>query len=189
MHPSYYCPPGIDRPAHIKQRHGVPRQRGPDGLEGTVYGRPYDPMTDMWTQTDAGWYVCLDGVEPRDLMRVNSMPGITVGQWVVPHLMRLDLTPVVGHFGPGGLIVPRHIAPIIERLRAVECTGAVEFAHAQLAADILALNYHVSMHEIGLAEWLPLYQVWELLDAAVGCTREQRTELERVIQAAEAARG
>ncbi len=184
MHPSYYCPEGIYRPTHIKQRHGVPRQAGPDGGTGTVYGRPYD-AADAWARTDAGWWVCLDGVDPRDLMRVNAMPGITVGPWVVPHLMRLDLTPVVGHFGPGGLVVPRHVEPIIERLRAVSCTGRVEFEHAQLAADIIALNYHVSLHEIGLAEWMPLHQVWELIDASTGCTRDQRTELERAIQAAE----
>lgn len=187
MLPSYYCPADITRPEHIKQRAPA-RQVGPDGAQGMVYGRPYDPA-ETWMQTEAGWWVCLDGVEPRALMRVNAMPGLTVGPWVVPHLMRLDLTPVIGHFGPGGLVVPRHIAPIIERLRAVSCTGSVEFEHAQLAADILALNYHVSLHEIGIMEWLPLHQVWELIDAATGCTKDQRTELERVIQAAEAARG
>lgn len=187
MHPAYYCPEGVSRPEHIKQRAPA-RQIGPDGKEGMVYGRPYD-QTEAWSLTDAGWWVCLDGVEPRDLMRVNSMPGLTVGPWVVPHLMRLDLTPVVGHFGPGGLVVPRHIAPIIERLRNVSCTGQVEFEHAQLAADIIALNYHVTLHEIGMAEWLPLPMVWELIDAAIGCTKQQRTELEQVIQAAEAARG
>lgn len=184
MHPSYYCPPGIARPDHIKQRAPA-RQIGPDGQEGMVYGRPY-AAAECWQQTDAGWWVCLDGVEPRDLMRVNAMPGLPVGPWIVPHLMRLDLTPVVGHFGPSGLIVPRHIVPIIERLRSVECTGQVEFAHAQLAADILALNYHVSMHEIGMKEWMPLAAVWEHIDAATGCTKEQRTEIERAIRAAEA---
>jgi hypothetical protein len=187
MQPSYYCPAGVARPAHIKQRAPA-RQIGPDEAEGMIYGRPYDP-SEVWTKTDAGWWVCLDGVEPRDMMRVNAMPGITVGQWVVPHLMRLDLTPAIGHFGPSGLVVPRNIAPIIERLRAVSCTGRVEFAHAQLAADILALNYHVSLHEIGLSEWMPMHRVWEFIDAATGCTKEQRTELERVITAAEAADG
>lgn len=186
MHPVYYCPPGIARPGHIRMRAPA-RQIGPDGAEGMTYGRPYDPA-EGWRQTDAGWWMCLDGVEPRDLMRVNAMHGMQVGPWIVPHLMRLDGTAVSGHFGPSGLIVPRHIAPIIERLRAVSCSGKVEWEHAQLAADILALNYHVSLHEIGPKEWLPVGQVWAILDAAVGCSPQERTKIEDIMREAEAAR-
>lgn len=171
--PSYFCQEGIPRPHHIK--HTVPLPllpgKGPEGLSGVMYGRPYDP-SDVYAQTGAGWWMCLDGVLARDLVRTNCLPGKIVGNWLVPQLLDLDgTTATCGYWGPSGYIVPDVYAPIVDALRSLidEAPGLTCTAQqASLAADILALNYHVSLFELGYWASLTPTAVWAILQAAVG---------------------
>ncbi len=169
--PSYFVPNGVPRPSHIKSNGPifVLEGMGPDGLTGAMYGRPYD-KSEEYVKTSAGWYMCLANVHARDLVRVNVLPGFTVGSWVIPRLLAGDVA-TVGYFGPDGYAVPEMYRDILDRLRAeldsipdIVCTAE----QAKLAADIVALNYHISIVELGFWEVLIPRVVWIILHAAIG---------------------
>lgn len=173
--PGYICPPGIPCPTHV--RHPAPTVildgAGPDGVGGMSYGRTYHrDAAPLYHKTSAGWYVCLHGTSPRDLLRTASLPSLhAVAGWQVPHILRdaESLQPMVGYWTGEGFHVPGHLAPIVDRLReVVDYAGPVEHAHARLAADLLALNYHVSIYELGLIGALTNPDVWRIIEASVG---------------------
>ncbi len=169
--PSYMVPEGIPRPSHIRATAALPLLpgKGPEGLSGAMYGRPYDPV-DTYVQTCAGWWMCLDNVHARDLVRVNLLPGVRVGSWIVPHILK-DEVATVGYYGPEGYVIPEVYRETIDRLRAqldevpgLTCTQE----QASLAAEILAINYHISIVELGYWQTLTPVAVWMILQGALG---------------------
>lgn len=173
--PGYVIPSGIPRPAHIRflGGSGLVAGAGPDGCDGLAYGRTYHREEAHLYQKAAGaWYVCLDGVTPRDLLRTNSLHStFAVGGWMVPHILRdaESVAPVIGYWTAAGFQVPAGLAPLIDGLRAaVDYVGPIALEHARLAADVLALNYHVSMDELGMMGALTNAAVWRIIEAAVG---------------------
>ncbi len=169
--PSYFVPEGIPRPGHIRSQAPIFTlpEAGPGGLTGATYGRPYLP-DEEYIQTGAGWWMHLDDVHARDLVRTNCLPGHRVGSWIVPAVLDGE-TCTIGYFGPEGFIVPEAYREIVDRLRATldsvpgsTCT----LEQASLAADVLAMNYHASLVELGYWQMLTPAAVWRILLAAVG---------------------
>lgn len=81
--PRWYCPVGVERPAHVPYPGGIALLPGvgPDVAAdgeggGTIYGGPFEPGEPGWTVTDAGWWVNLDGVAPQQLVRLETHPRI-----------------------------------------------------------------------------------------------------------------
>lgn len=182
--PIYYCPPGIPRPDHI--RHQAPNQCmdlcAPTGVPasesgGAIYGGAYD-ADHVYEKTAAGWWVYLRG-DSRDLVRSNRIPGFDCGGWLVPRLIDLHGAPVVGYFDATGFVVPTPLAPLVQRLQALLDQSNIDHHQqptadqAQLAADILAVNFHVTLHELGLGHLLTPSAVWGIIKAAVSIPPDQ----------------
>lgn len=176
--PIYYCPPGVPRPAHI--RHEAPNALlpgiAPAGVPesaagGMLYGGAFD-AEHVYQPTSAGWYVHLRG-DSRDIVRRNRIPGYDVAGFLVPRLVDLHGAPVVGFFDASGFRVPDPLLSIVDRLQALLQSTDLDHhrqptpEHAQLAADILAVNFCVSLHELGLGQHLTPSTVWAIITAAV----------------------
>lgn len=154
--PLYYCPPGIALPAYVRPflpPHQQAQGSGPDGLGGIAYGRPTVPE-DVYRLHPDGWYSCLNGVNARDVLRVNCVAGQMVGSWMVPVLLRGEAS-AIGYWSESGWTVPADVAELVEALRIRLDLKAADLGYseedARLAARILAINYHVSLWELG--EW------------------------------------
>lgn len=135
-----------------------------------TYGRAFD-SADHYHKAPAGWWCCLTGAAPADLLRVNAIPGYMVERWMVPQILRPDGlgTAAVGYWMADGFRVPDALEPVVDGLRALlDYTGPIEAPHAQLAADILAVNYHVTMVELGLMAVLTNAMTRSVLIAAAG---------------------
>lgn len=190
--PLYYLPPGMARPAHLVHAGGitVAQRVGPmDAHEaergGAIFGGPWDDQTlPLWKKTKAGWWIAVGGAEPHHLARLEPLPGRLVqGQaghlWLVPRLLRVvpDFgleAAVPKEFRDYGWHAPAHLVPLMERLRDLFLwtpeagTTTPDDATVQLVADILALNYHVSLHELAVTGWLTQDLVLQVLSAAAG---------------------
>lgn len=198
--PPYYCPPGVDLPRHAGW-HGLvgPAQvvpdYSPDGLPGFYWGgAPYDALTKgLWQLTRAGWYVLLMDREPAHLARYTLIEGPTIEgvepdqHWLVPQLLRWHLkagfvSAVPEVFKDYEWAPPASFRPLMERLRACMLLGATELVPmvsdeecVQLAIDLLAVNYHISKHELTLRGWLHTEMVLRIIAGAGG-----RLELDRL---------
>jgi len=188
--PLYYCPDGVARPSHIR---AVAPTRvlpgfGVDGKGGTVYGGAWR-QDRTWIDSKQGWQVSLDGVEPGDLMRSSAIPGCAVGDWLAPAILRHDGTACVGYWTADGFQVPPHLAGIVDRLRATlrlyqAEPGYANAETARLAADLLAINYHVSMVELGALAVLTPQAVKSAFFAAWGIAPEILGDVERMMREA-----
>lgn len=187
MRPLYYCPEAIARPSHIW--HVAPNRvlagYGVDGKGGTTYGGAWQPDR-TWTASKDGWYVSVDGVEPDGLMRAGALPGHAVGAWLAPAILRHDGTACVGYWTEDGFRVPAHLAGIVDRLRATLRHYQTEPGYAtadtaQLAADLLAVNYHVSMVELGAMAVLTPQAVKAIFFAAWNIAPEILGDVERLM--------
>ncbi len=174
--PLYYCPPGVERPAHIRAL--APNQlvagAGPDQGGGVTYGGAYEPQ-ENYHQAPSGWWCCLTGVGPRDLLRANAVPGFAIAGWMIPQVLRPDGqgTAAVGFWTDAGFRVPAHLEPVVHALRALlDYTGPIAEEHARLAADLLAVNYHVTLFELGHLAVLTNAFSWAVLSAASGIPPE-----------------
>lgn len=152
MRPLYYCPPGIERPAHIRDTAPVNTSvsGSPDGAPGLCYGGSYEPGE--WVQAAPGWWYCLR-CQAEQLgkytLRADAIPGFPVRGWVVPRILDRHGCAAVGYFGATGWQVPAHLSGIVERMRAIlDDKGAVTEQHAALAFDLLAINHHISLIEL-----------------------------------------
>jgi hypothetical protein len=176
--PSYFCPAGVDRPSHIVCR-APSDQAGPGGVLGSVYGFPYEDGQRWHKAGDTGWWCCVDGVHPAATLRVDRMPGsVMVGPFLVPVLLALDGSCCVGYVSAEGFKIPQKYQAIVARLQ--ECLhyqGRLTEAHAALAVDLIAINHHLTIHEIEAGEWLPIAQVWPIIEAASGITPEVKARL------------
>jgi len=191
--PLYYCPPGVARPAHVFVAGGVRlfEGAGPDGKGGTIYGGSYAPdQASEFVQTPPGWWVRLAGIRPEHLLRTLPLPhaGTVAGalpdhEWLVPAL----LTPpgavpewllVRGWTPDGPGWVPfHHLADLVERLRAAGHGDLADADLERLAIDLLAVNYHVSEHELIIGQWLTRPMVLAICLAARAITPELRQRL------------
>ncbi len=194
--PLYYCPPGVARPEHILHRGGIgvmagigPEDATPEERGGTVYGAAWDPRTlPLWRKSTAGWWVAMGTATPLHFARLAPIDGALVpaheeGQsWLVPRLLRWrdghGLVCAVPHeFRDYQWQAPAYLEPLMLRLRSVflwtpdgEVPLVPDPEVVQIAVDVLALNYHVSLHELTLAGWLTDRLVLDVLHSAVDLT-------------------
>ncbi len=169
--PHYYCPTGTEAPQHIRQASPIRIMSGfgPDAAKvgGTHYGGTPD-WSLPWVDSGDGWWYAVAGVHPSTMLRIDAIKGLAVGEWIVPTLMRADGTAALGYWSAHGFIVPQPYAAVIERLRIVIDDTTYRDQHAELAVDILALNYHISIHELGEFRTLTIESVPAILRSACG---------------------
>ena len=169
--PRYFCPAGVELPAHVNPIEPIRiiAGFGPDAAKagGMHYGGTPD-WESVWMDTGEGWWLSIAGVHPSSMMRVDAIRGFAVGEWVVPTLLRADGTAAIGYWSARGFCVPSPYAAVIERLRIVRDDTSYNDMHAALAVDILALNYHVSIHELGEMRALTVEFVTDVLRSASG---------------------
>ena len=170
MRPLYYCPPGIERPAHISDTAPVNTSLSgsPDGAPGLCYGGSYEPGD--WVQSPAGWWYllrCQAEQLGRYTLRTDAVPGFPVRGWIVPRILDRNGCAAVGYYGATGWQVPEHLAGIVERMRAIlDDKGSVQERHASLAFDLLAINHHISMIELERIQLLDRQTIIAILFAA-----------------------
>jgi hypothetical protein len=151
---------------------------GPGG--GRVTG-PYAPGEPDWIKTPAGWWVHACAVPaaqggkpvlPPDLLRDSALPGVAVGLWLVPQLLNPDGTWSGARFlrfaDDGSLAwSPREMAEhrdVANRLRGVlrlradpawrERSADLLPELTDLAVRLLAINHHISAHELVAWNWM-----------------------------------
>lgn len=137
----YYCPPGVDRPAHRADLVGgvsLVAGAGPDVASGgpgggMVIGGLYEPAEGGWSQTAAGWWLHMGDTVPQHLARAEGHPRIvrwtTVDgaqadhRWRVPVLVAPSETDdgtyvstLERALGAAGWQAPADLAPIQARL-------------------------------------------------------------------------
>lgn len=156
-------------PAHIRTKapNRIADGKGPAKAGGWTWGGTYHEQ-DLWHETAAGWWVTLEGVTPKDLLRVNAVPGFGVRGWLVPQVLRGEVC-IIGHWTDQGFQVPDAVAPVVEALRSMlDETSFTTERHMRTAVAGLAINYHVTIHELGILEMLTHEAVREILMAMAG---------------------
>jgi hypothetical protein len=185
----WYLTDGTARPDHLPPG-GIACSAGPLDLgPGLVIGSgPYVPQEPGWLPLAPGWAVHPDDGDPSRALRLAPIAGpLVLGaqpdqQWMVPRL----LTP-----GPAGLECalprvltasgfepPAQFADLLHRLReAVLRAGGIGDAElAELAIDILVLNYALTRAEIVALGWLTDQFGARILLAAAGLDDEQAAD-------------
>lgn len=181
--PCWYVPAGAPHPAHVPRIS--PQQLaaggGPDHSGGMAWGGPFDPAGE-WMESAAGWWFDRSTIAPERTLRTNAIPGHQVGGWLVPVVLRYDHSPAVGYWDATGFRVPAPWDSLVERLRpAVRYVGTVVADHAQLAADLIGANHHVTMHELGAIQVLTPTFVVAVINAAAGVTPEILAAAEKTL--------
>lgn len=171
--PRYYCPPGVDRPAHIAAvaPNALVDGAGPLGLGGCTYGGAWEGPPRAWHAAPGGWWVSLDDVAPRDLLRTDARSGHLVDGWVVPAIVGVDGCALHGYWTAEGFRLPEGDVELVERLRGVlDLSGPITITAelAQLAVAVLARNYRVTLVELGILRVATPSWVWRSLKAACG---------------------
>lgn len=192
--PLYYLPPGMKRPVHIVHQGGggVGASIGPDGASddergGTIYGSAWDDRTmPMWKRTQAGWWVAMGDATPMQLARLVPMegdlvPGSKPGHsWLVPRLLRWRdgyglVSAVPAEFRDYQWQPPPHLEPLMVKLKCMfywqkdsEVPEVPDDEAVDLAVQILALNYHITIHELTVEGWLSDVLVLAVLRTAAG---------------------
>lgn len=192
--PLYYLPPGMPRPAHLVHLGGIqvaptvgPQDASPADRGGTIYGGTWTPASlPLWRKSRAGWWMALGDAAPHHLARLypidgRLVPGNAPGHlWLVPRLLAFrDDYGLVGavpqEFRDYEWKAPARLAPLMDRLRALlswtpdgEAPPVPDADTTQLAVDLLAINYHLTLDELTLAGWLTDALVLAVLAAASG---------------------
>lgn len=106
----------------------------------------------------------------RDLLRTTALPdGFDFLGWHVPRLLNPEGAPLVGYFDEAGFQIPEPYRSVVERLQALwDYQGPVLAEHARLAADLLALNFHVSLSELALLKMTTPAAVWGFIQCGGG---------------------
>jgi hypothetical protein len=162
---------------------------GPDGGVGKHFGPRYDPLqAASYVRAEPGWYVAMIGRTPGDFARLETLPGaaikgaITGQTWLVPQLLKITpearfLVAVPQVFTLAGWMPPLALRSILERLRgllSLTTAGDVpariedDTEATQLAVDILAINYAISIAELAVAEWLTTTMVKDIVTVSSG---------------------
>jgi hypothetical protein len=138
-----------------------------------------------YMRTRDGWYLSLAGCAPCDLMRLrvldgDEVDGLLPGQvWLVPRLLQ--------PYADGLVCVaplelrdyawrpPLELEPLLWNLRAMIGpdigSPLTDDQVTALAVDVLAVNYHISIHELTLGDgrpWLSQPLVVRILTVACG---------------------
>jgi len=192
-YPGYYVPTGVTVPAHMGW-HGLQGgmdiyAHGPDGGAGKHFGARYDSLqAASYVRTAAGWYVAMVGRSPGDFARLETLAGAAIKgavsghTWLVPQLLKITpearfLVAVPQVFTLAGWMPPVALRSILERLRGILSLTAASEVPArveddteatQLAVDILAINYAISLDELAAAEWLTTTMVKDIITVASG---------------------
>jgi hypothetical protein len=193
--PRWYCPPGVDLPAHARRLHpvGLLPGRGPDQAGGTCWGGAYVPDEPGWIKAPAGWWYHPGDAQPEHLIRGGMNPvllhwkvitgAIPDQSWMVPVLLR----PLAGSVPPiyvpavdqvrqgGRWTIAPEIAGLCDRalitLHDICLAGeTAELAEDRLldyVGDILGLAYHVSRFELEAHGWLSKALVMRVLTTVV----------------------
>jgi hypothetical protein len=102
-----------------------------------------------------------------------------VGPFLIPVLLSLDGSCSIGYVAADGFRIPAKYQACVARLQeALHYVGKLTEAHAALAVELIGLNHHLTIHEIEAGEWLPLYLVWPIIEAASGITPEIKAQAE-----------
>jgi hypothetical protein len=194
LFPLYYLPPDVPRPGHVVHqgvisvlRHVGPEDAAEHERGGVILGGPWDDRAaGLWRRTQAGWWVAMGGAAPEHLARLAPMDGPIVNghlaghRWMVPRLMRWRdghglVSAVPNEFRDYAWQAPAALEPLMLRLRTLfywqrggEIPEVPDGETVDIAVDLLALNYHVSIHELTIAGWLSDRFVLDILRAAVG---------------------
>lgn len=166
--PLYAVPAGGKRPEHVR---GVAPCAFPSDVprpyaDGATYNGVCEVNLD-WRECDGFKVAYRSDDLPGSTLRDYASPGQMVRGWLVPRLVGLDGVAAVGYFGPNGWTIPaKYQKPVSALLDCLDWRGDVTDAHARLAADILGLNYHVSLHELEHFEVLDRDMVRLVIHAA-----------------------
>jgi hypothetical protein len=178
-----YAPDGV----HEEVAAFVPDRLNPEvKLGGKLIGAATldDQTRSMFKPTSAGWWVAMGHIAPHTLARVRKVPGRVISgvdpdhEWHVPTLLHIDssstgtkrLTSAIpAIYKDYQWQTPAEFHAVIDRLgnyiRAEE-TPPREEALA-LAVEILAINYHISIHEIAVAGWMNEAFLLRVIEAAI----------------------
>jgi len=187
--PVYYCPPGVDRPAHVASLGAAQlrTEAGPDGFAsgGRTFGGCWDPAQ-VYVAAPAGWGVHLPhGLAPAHLLRVDALPGFGFSGWVLPRILNPDQTlaiPQTLRLDPDGSLrwePPAGLVDLVQRLRAAHDSGQTLSEQVRsaegtaLVLDLLALSYHVSAVELSALGWLDTTLAVQVLRCACGIPPDQ----------------
>lgn len=196
MSPRWYIPPGIPMPTHLPplpRLHVLP-EHGPGGCDDGERGGVV-VSADGWVparagcfrKTRAGWWVDLGGTAPQGLARLSVTAGTAIpmggGHLLVPHLLRVD--PDAGlvyagttEFRDYAWQPPQAIAELLWKIKAVVQwqdghDPLDDDAVTSLAVAVLAVNYHLSIHELAITGWLTSDLVTRILVIASGLEQAQ----------------
>jgi hypothetical protein len=173
---SWYIPRALTPwPAHIPRVS--PQQLadgcGPDKGGGMAWGAPFDQAGD-WICAAAGFWFDRATITPGRTLRANARPGRVAAGFLVPHAINLDQSSVVGFWSESGWEVPAPWDDLVVRLRPTrDYYGPVTADHAKLAADLIGLNYHVSLAELGALQVLTPQAINDVIGAAWGISQEE----------------
>jgi hypothetical protein len=158
----YFCPTGVDRPAHRPDLLGgveVVAGHGPDVAAGgpgggLVLGGSYEAGETGWQRTEAGWWVNLGTALPQHLWRTQTNPRIarwaTVEGALPEHRWRVPILLVPAPSDGGG--APTAYLSALERVwKGGE--GWVDDAElARLTDDLHAVAHGIALHGLD-HEW------------------------------------
>lgn len=174
LSPLYLVAEGVNRPQHIQGVAPAPLVDGvPLPCRGATYnGAAFEAME--WKDSGQGWHVAYRHESlPASTFRENAIRGHLVRGWLVPLLVDLNGVAAVGYFGPNGWTIPqKYQKQVSALLDCLDYKGEVTDAHARLAADILSLNYHVSLVELEHFQVLDRVMVSAVIFAACGVPPE-----------------
>jgi len=199
IYPAVFCPDGVPRPPHIRHvtPFGTTAEGSPstDRKAGTLWSPvSIDNIRGPWIETKGkggGWWVALgDTTQPRHLARIRIMSGDTVFTerrvpFIVPQLLRWHptagvLSALTLEYRDYAWKTPAEFEAISQRVRdAVEspadAPGLPNDDVLALAVDLLAINYHISIHELTLMGWMDELFMARVVMAAAGVGEIRRT--------------
>ena len=168
--PLYLVANGTHRPAHVA---GVapclvpPEVSTPAALNCVTYnGAAFGG--EEWQALSPGVWVHYRHEDlPTATQRTNASAGYRVAGFIVPRLVGLDGVAAVGYFGPNGWTIPERYKDAVGKLlEFLDYVGPVTDDHARLAADVVGLNYHVSLAELAHFQVLDRDAILGILKAA-----------------------
>jgi hypothetical protein len=143
-----------------------------------------DEIRGLFKPTPAGWWIAMGNIRPHVLARARGIGGTTIAgiepdhEWCVPTLLHLGpetngrrtLTSAIpAIYRDYQWQTPAEFNEIIDRLGAwLRSSGEPDIEAAMdLAVDILAINYHISIHEISAGGWFNEDLILRIIRAAV----------------------
>jgi hypothetical protein len=163
--------------------------RTDDGAKQTegglmIGGQLSEHVSRLFQKTSEGWAVALGNVTPRNLARARGIggrviPGREPGQeWCVPTLLQIVQLPDGSRSLTGAIPkeyrnyqwqTPQEYYGVIDKLGAFLRSDSDPTLDEMLniAADILAVNYNISKHELSVSGWIDEPMLLRVINAAV----------------------